>query len=391
MGGEQSKRKGIAPESFRVAYPLSEGSYGTIWKVTLRDTKEEFSMKSLPLSIVAKEKLMDNLLLEREIMLKIGKSHPFITSLSYAFVSTHAIHFIMPKQSKGSLFTLLRNRPEPFSEAQAQFYMAEVVLALAALHSNNYVYRDLKLENVCLTPDGHIRLHDFGFSRSATPPLKRVHSFSGPNIYISPEILLDEGEGHSFSVDWWGLGIFFHLLLTQTAPFWAEKNEELFYLIKEGEFPDLKQHCLSDSALSLLSELLTRNPKKRLGSVPPIAYQTEKDTEGDDSNPKGAKYVQQHPFFQGLDWDLILEKKFPPPLIPSTLRTKEQINSPPPFSLNGPPLTPEFETYLRSYEGMFHYDSVAEERERKEKEEKEREEKEKQEKEEEAKNKSSKQ
>ena len=137
MGGEQSKRRGLAPESFRVAYPLSEGSYGTIWKVscvicsfflfvtflavflsspalfaaaffffffffiflffsvylsflklffffkvTLRDTKEEFSMKSLPLSVVAKEKLMDNLMLERDIMLTIGKRFLFSSSSS---------------------------------------------------------------------------------------------------------------------------------------------------------------------------------------------------------------------------------------------------------------------------------------------------------------------
>ena len=42
-----------------------------------------------------------------------------------------------------------------------------------------------------------------------------MHSFSGSNIYISPEILVDQGEGHSFGVDWWALGVFMHLLLTQ--------------------------------------------------------------------------------------------------------------------------------------------------------------------------------
>lgn len=50
----------------------------------------------------------------------------------------------------------------PFPEDIVRFYAAEIILAMEALHRRNIVYRDLKLENVMLSADGHVRLTDFG-------------------------------------------------------------------------------------------------------------------------------------------------------------------------------------------------------------------------------------
>jgi len=136
-------------------------------------------MKILPRKLVAEEKLMENLILERSVMIDIGSRHPFIAGLYFSFTSLHSYHLVMPPQSRGSLFTLLRNRAQvslfslssllfsflssflkifpfhssldfssdflvqPFTEKQAKFYAAEVILGLKALHQQNYVYRGL--------------------------------------------------------------------------------------------------------------------------------------------------------------------------------------------------------------------------------------------------------
>jgi serine/threonine protein kinase len=145
------------------------------FQVTLKETKEEYSMKILPRKLVAEEKLMENLILERSVMMEIGSRHPFIAGLYFSFTSLHSYHLVMPPQSRGSLFTLLRNRAQvcffdisfdtiwsdrdrwcvyfyfeklirkfqPFTEKQAKFYAAEVILGLKALHQQNYVYRGL--------------------------------------------------------------------------------------------------------------------------------------------------------------------------------------------------------------------------------------------------------
>lgn len=57
------------------------------------------------------------------------------------------------------------NRLRRFSEAQAKFYFAEILLGIEYLHSKNVVYRDIKPENILIDVDGHIRIADFGLSK----------------------------------------------------------------------------------------------------------------------------------------------------------------------------------------------------------------------------------
>lgn len=52
-----------------------------------------------------------------------------------------------------------------FPPNRVKFYACETLLALEYLHSANIVYRDLKLENILLTPEGHIKLADYGICK----------------------------------------------------------------------------------------------------------------------------------------------------------------------------------------------------------------------------------
>ena len=82
-----------------------------------------------------------------------------------------------------------------FSEELARLYAAEIVLAIAHLHSLGFIHRDLKPENVLLDSQGHIKVTDFGLAKGNMTDDNRTNSFIGTMEYMAPEIIAARGHG----------------------------------------------------------------------------------------------------------------------------------------------------------------------------------------------------
>ena len=259
-------------------------------------------MKVLKKKDVIQENLLEHTKVEREIMLSV--IHPFIITLNFAFQTENDLHFVLDYIGGGSLLQILNQTKEYcLAEKDAKFYAAEILLGLEALHENNIIYRDLKLENILIGADGHSVLTDFGLSAKLREEQTKVKSFSGTAIYLAPEILTDEaGHGHGKSVDWWGFGVLLYVLFTGTPPFWSENQKELFDKIAKDEFiiDSAFKDSLSDEAKNLLHALLEKDISKRLGC-----------------GAEGTKEVKNHPFFNDVDWDAVYRKELTPPIVPA--------------------------------------------------------------------------
>ncbi|XP_057704423.1 RAC-gamma serine/threonine-protein kinase isoform X2 [Corythoichthys intestinalis] len=271
---------------------LGKGTFGKVILVREKASGKYYAMKILKKEVIIAKDEVAHTLTESRVLK--NTRHPFLTSLKYSFQTKDRLCFVMEYVNGGELFFHL-SRERVFSEERTRFYGAEIVSALDYLHSAKIVYRDLKLENLMLDKDGHIKITDFGLCKEGITDAATMKTFCGTPEYLAPEVLEDNDYGRA--VDWWGLGVVTYEMMCGRLPFYNQDHEKLFELIlmEDIKFP----RTLSADAKSLLSGLLIKDPNKRLGG-----------------GPDDAKEIMRHSFFTGVDWQHVYDKKMVPPFKP---------------------------------------------------------------------------
>lgn len=280
---------------------LGEGTFGTVVLVRERSTKQFFAVKVMNKSQLVHEGQLDNIIIERQVLREAGP-HPFVVECHSGFQTSDAVVLVLEYVPGGDMYDLLK-RHGCLTEQQTRFYLAEIVVALGELHQHNFVFRDLKLENILIDARGHVRLTDFGLVGKVQLDAageRPIFDISGTAIYQAPEMLT--GKGHGRVVDWWALGVLTYVLLAGRPPFAGDSREVLHSKIRSKPLdldndPRLKE--VSETGKAFLARLLDKNPGTRLGSG------------GTD-----AKAVQNHPFFDGIDWEAVPRAELVPPLEP---------------------------------------------------------------------------
>ncbi|XP_061041101.1 protein kinase C zeta type isoform X2 [Eubalaena glacialis] len=324
--------QGLGLQDFDLLRVIGRGSYAKVLLVRLKKNDQVYAMKVVKKELVHDDEDIDWVQTEKHVF-EQASSNPFLVGLHSCFQTTSRLFLVIEYVNGGDLmFHMQRQRKLP--EEHARFYAAEICIALNFLHERGIIYRDLKLDNVLLDADGHIKLTDYGMCKEGLGPGDTTSTFCGTPNYIAPEIL--RGEEYGFSVDWWALGVLMFEMMAGRSPFDIitdnpDMNTEdyLFQVILEK--PIRIPRFLSVKASHVLKGFLNKDPKERLGCRPQTGFSD----------------IKSHAFFRSIDWDLLGKKQALPPFQPQITDDYGLDNFDTQFTSEPVQLTPDDEDVLK--------------------------------------------
>uniref|UniRef100_A0A671XU89 Protein kinase C n=1 Tax=Sparus aurata TaxID=8175 RepID=A0A671XU89_SPAAU len=269
---------------------LGKGSFGKVFLAELKKSGQFYAVKALKKDVVLMDDDVECTMVERRV-LSLAWENPFLTHLYCTFQTKENLFFVMEYLNGGDLMFHIQNCHK-FDTHRATFYAAEIICGLQFLHSKGIIYRDLKLDNVLLDSEGHIKIADFGMCKENMQDDFRTSTFCGTPDYIAPEILL--GQKYNSAVDWWSFGVLLYEMLIGQSPFHGRDEEELFQSIRTDN--PVYPRWLTKDAKDILIKLFVREPEERLGV-------------------KGN--IRQHNFFSSTDWNALQQRQVAPPFRPT--------------------------------------------------------------------------
>ncbi|XP_065179775.1 protein kinase C delta type-like isoform X2 [Sycon ciliatum] len=309
----RGKRHSLA--DFNLLKVLGKGSFGKVLLAELKSKREYFAIKVLKKDTVLEDDDVDCTMTEKRV-LALSCQHPFLTHLHSCFQTEAHLFFVMEFINGGDLMYHIQQAGR-FDEERTRFYVAEITCGLQFLHTKGVIYRDLKLDNVMLDSDGHIKITDFGMCKEDLFDGRQTSTFCGTPDYIAPEII--DGARYGFSVDWWSLGVLCYEMLLGQSPFSGEDEDDLFDSIQHDDVVYPK--WLPKQASAFISRLLVRDPTKRLGC------QSELDIRRDD-------------FFARIDWTKLEKRQISPPYKPNVQSAFDANNFDVDFTMEPAVITP---------------------------------------------------
>jgi serine/threonine protein kinase len=284
-------------DDFSKVKVIGRGAFGEVQLVRQKSTKKVFAMKTLSKFEMIKRSDSAFFWEERDIM--AHSDSPWIVPLYYAFQDATHLYMVMEFMPGGDFVNLMSNYDIPHE--WAQFYTAEVVLALEAVHKMGYVHRDVKPDNMLLDAQGHLKLADFGTCvKMDEVGLVRADTAVGTPDYISPEVLRSQGGDGCYGqeCDWWSLGVILYEMLTGDTPFADDSLVAVYGKIMNHrnslQFPDDVE--LKQSARDFISALI-REREERLGR-------------------NGLSEIKEHGFFKTSKWTFDNIRQTVAPVVP---------------------------------------------------------------------------
>jgi serine/threonine protein kinase len=254
-------------ERYEVMECIGEGGMGAVYRC-----RDSFLDRFVALKILGGTGGAFEARFKQEAKIIANLQHPNIVVL-YDFGSDGTSFFIVQEYVPGEdLSLVLRKADGPLPFVVAGKILAAVADALAYAHGMNVVHRDIKPGNIRLTPEGGVKVLDFGIAttmRASRLEITQVGESLGTPAYMSPEQL--EGKAVDARADIYSFGLVAFEVLSGHKPFAAESLFSMASLRINTDAPPLVNEALPPQIPAIVNQCLQRKPESRPQSMDEIA------------------------------------------------------------------------------------------------------------------------
>ncbi|KAJ1800088.1 hypothetical protein LPJ59_001363 [Coemansia sp. RSA 2399] len=273
---------------------IGRGGFGKVYRAQPRDS-QLYSLAPdaqgfVAIKVVDKRALKDSaaeLRLATEVAVHESLAHPSVVHIYDSFEDDRFVYLVMEYCERTDLWRYLRQRHmqltgdspsrkphsqktssggelAALSESETRYVIKQVAAAVAYLHSNGVLHRDLKLANILLSRNMVVKVGDFGLATRIDDSMEPT-TMCGTPSYISPEIMARQPYG--FESDIWALGCLMVTLLTGTHPF-RGINRITEDVVARINLP----RAVSSETRSLVYSLLRIDPRQRIRSQELVSH-----------------------------------------------------------------------------------------------------------------------
>ena len=205
----------IIKERYEIVQLLGEGGMSYVYKANDKQLKRTVAIKTLKPNYVQQEKFVERF--KREAQTAANLNHPNIVQIFDWGIGDEP--FFVMEYIEGNTLTSIIAKRRTISLNDVLFIGAQVSSGLQAAHSKGLVHRDIKPGNIMITPEGKVKVTDFGIVslQNEESDITKTGSILGTASYISPEQA--QGKPVSKESDLYSLGTVLYELITGRPPF----------------------------------------------------------------------------------------------------------------------------------------------------------------------------
>ena len=205
----------IIKERYEITQLLGEGGMSYVYKAIDKQLQRTVAIKTLKPNYVEQEKFVERF--KREAQTAANLNHPNIVQIFDWGIGDEPF-FVMEYIEGNTLTSIIANK-RTISMNDILFIGAQVSSGLQAAHSKGLVHRDIKPGNIMITPEGKVKVTDFGIVslQNEESDITKTGSILGTASYISPEQA--QGKPVSKESDLYSLGTVLYELITGRPPF----------------------------------------------------------------------------------------------------------------------------------------------------------------------------